>query len=90
MGLCYEHQIIWEVFFMKEKRLLIALLCLASVLLFVGVMPIHGEAEIYDAALSNFPRLASRTRCASARLLQSDTNGVALSSTASRTKSFNA
>ena len=36
---------------MKEKRLLIALLCLASVLLFVGVMPIHGEAEIYEAVI---------------------------------------
>ena len=34
-----------------EKRLLIALLCLASVLLFVGVMPIHGEAEIYDSVI---------------------------------------
>lgn len=36
---------------MKEKRLLIALLCLASALLFVGVLPIHGEAEIYDAVI---------------------------------------
>ena len=36
---------------MKEKRLLIALLGLASVLLFVGVMPIHGEAEIYEAVI---------------------------------------
>ena len=34
-----------------EKRLLIALLCLATVLLFVGVMPIHGEAEIYDSVI---------------------------------------
>ena len=34
-----------------EKRLLIALLCLASLLLFVGVMPIHGEAEIYDSVI---------------------------------------
>lgn len=34
-----------------EKRLLIALLCLASVLLFIGVMPIHGEAEIYDSVI---------------------------------------
>ena len=36
---------------MMEKRLLIALLCLASVLLFVGIMPIHGEAEIYDSVI---------------------------------------
>ena len=36
---------------MKEKRLLIALLCLASVWLFGGVMPIHGEAEIYEAVI---------------------------------------
>ena len=34
-----------------EKRLLIALLCLASVLLFIGVLPIHGEAEIYDSVI---------------------------------------
>ncbi len=34
-----------------EKRLLIALLCLASLLLFVGVMPIHGESEIYDSVI---------------------------------------
>ena len=36
---------------MKEKRLLIALLCLASVLLLVGIMPIHGETEIYDSVI---------------------------------------
>ena len=36
---------------MRERRLLIALLCLATVLLFIGVMPIHGEAEIYNSVI---------------------------------------
>ena len=36
---------------MKEKRLLIAMLCLAAVMLFVGVMPVHGETEIYESVI---------------------------------------
>ena len=34
-----------------QKKLLIAVLCLVSALLFVGLMPIHGEAEIYDSVI---------------------------------------
>lgn len=36
---------------MKERRLLIALLVLASVSLFLGAMPIRGEEEIYDSVI---------------------------------------
>lgn len=34
-----------------QKKLLIALLCLTSALLIVGLMPVHGEAEIYDSVI---------------------------------------
>lgn len=34
-----------------QKRLLIIMLALCSVLLFVGLFPIHGEAEIYDTVV---------------------------------------
>ncbi len=34
-----------------QKKLLIAFLCLTSALLFVGLMPVHGEAEIYDSVI---------------------------------------
>ena len=34
-----------------QKRLLIAVLVLTVVLLFIGVMPVHGESEIYDTAV---------------------------------------
>lgn len=34
-----------------HKRILIAFLVLSSVLLFVGLLPIHGEAEIYDTVV---------------------------------------
>ncbi|MBR7097904.1 MAG: stage II sporulation protein R [Clostridia bacterium] len=37
--------------YQMQKKLLIAVLCLASALLFVGLMPIHGEAEIYDSVI---------------------------------------
>ncbi|MBQ8416955.1 MAG: stage II sporulation protein R [Clostridia bacterium] len=36
---------------MQGKRILIAFLVLSSVLLFVGLMPVHGEAEIYDTVV---------------------------------------
>ncbi len=36
---------------MKEKRLLIAILTLAAVMLILGVLPIHGEEEIYGAVI---------------------------------------
>lgn len=36
---------------MNEKRLLIALLFVAAAMLFVGLMPVHGETEIYDAVI---------------------------------------
>jgi len=36
---------------MKERRLLIALLVLASVMLFLGALPIRGEEEIYNAVI---------------------------------------
>ena len=41
---------VWEDFFMQNK-ILIAFLCLTSLLLFVGLMPVHGEAEIYDSVI---------------------------------------
>ncbi len=34
-----------------QKKLLIAFLCLTSALLIVGLMPIHGEAQIYDSVI---------------------------------------
>ncbi len=34
-----------------QKKLLIAFLCLTSALLVIGLMPIHGEAEIYDSVI---------------------------------------
>ena len=34
-----------------QKKLLIFILCLASLLLFVGLMPVHGEQEIYDSVI---------------------------------------
>ena len=34
-----------------QKKVLIAFLCLTSALLFIGLMPIHGEAEIYDSVI---------------------------------------
>ena len=34
-----------------QKRLLIAMLALASALLFVGLMPVHGEERIYDSVI---------------------------------------
>ncbi len=34
-----------------QKRLLIALLVLASVLMFIGLLPVHGEEEIYDSVI---------------------------------------
>ena len=36
---------------MKEKRLLIALLALATVMLFLGALPIRGEGEIYSTVI---------------------------------------
>lgn len=36
---------------MKEKRLLSAVVILCAVLLVIGVMPIHGEAVIYDTVV---------------------------------------
>ena len=34
-----------------QKKVLIAFLCLTSALLFIGLMPIHGEAQIYDSVI---------------------------------------
>lgn len=34
-----------------QKRLLIATLALCAVLLFVGLLPVHGESEIYDTVV---------------------------------------
>ena len=34
-----------------QKRLLAAILILASALLYIGLMPVHGEEEIYDAVI---------------------------------------
>jgi len=34
-----------------QKKILIAFLCLTSVLMIVGLMPIHGEAQIYDSVI---------------------------------------
>ena len=33
------------------RRLLIGMLIIASVLLFIGLMPVHGESEIYDSVI---------------------------------------
>ncbi len=33
------------------KRLLIAMLAIASILLFIGLLPVHGETEIYDTVI---------------------------------------
>lgn len=34
-----------------QKKLLIGVLLLASAMLFVGLLPVHGEAEIYDSVI---------------------------------------
>ena len=34
-----------------QKKLLIAFLCLTTALLVIGLMPVHGEAEIYDSVI---------------------------------------
>ena len=50
-----------EEFFM-QKRLLTATLALCAILLFIGLMPVRGEAEIYDTVVRLHDHISPQDR----------------------------